>query len=57
MDERMSWARTRQTIIGEDKAYWLLGIFDILMSLIYGEGEEKAVRRLEHEIYISFKGG
>jgi hypothetical protein len=46
VDERMSWAATRRTTIGEDKAYCLLGIFGIFMPLIYGEGEDHALQRL-----------
>ncbi|KAH8598479.1 WD40-repeat-containing domain protein [Bisporella sp. PMI_857] len=46
-DERMSWAQNRKTKRDEDMAYSLLGIFDISMPLIYGEGAEKAFRRLE----------
>ena len=34
----------------EDKAYSLLGIFDIQMPLLYGEGREKALKRLREEI-------
>jgi hypothetical protein len=56
IDERMSWAKNRHTTIEEDKAYCLLGIFDVSMSPIYGEGQEKAVRRLQHEIHLSYKG-
>ena len=48
--ERMSWAERRQTTREEDKAYSLLGIFDVSMPLIYGEGREKALRRLREEI-------
>jgi hypothetical protein len=47
--ERMSWASSRQTKRKEDLAYCLLGIFDVNMPLIYGEGE-KAFRRLQEEI-------
>jgi hypothetical protein len=47
--ERMSWASNRQTKRKEDIAYCLLGIFDVSMPLIYGEGE-KAFRRLQEEI-------
>jgi hypothetical protein len=47
--ERFSWATDRQTKRAEDRAYSLLGIFDVSMPSIYGEGEEKAVRRL-HEL-------
>ena len=39
--ERMSWAEKRETKRKEDKAYSLLGIFDIHMPLIYGEGRKK----------------
>src|SRR5947209_7172993 len=35
IDERLSWAENRQTTRKEDKAYSLLGIFDVFMSLIY----------------------
>ncbi|KAI3317864.1 HET-domain-containing protein [Xylariaceae sp. AK1471] len=46
---RMSWAALRQTSRAEDMAYSLLGIFDINMPLLYGEGE-KAFIRLQEEI-------
>ncbi|KAF9873513.1 hypothetical protein CkaCkLH20_08972 [Colletotrichum karsti] len=46
---KMSWAAQRQTKRIEDRAYSLLGIFDINMPLIYGEGA-KAFRRLQEEI-------
>ena len=45
----MSWAAKRTTTRVEDKAYCLLGIFDVAMPLIYGEGP-KAFRRLQEEI-------
>lgn len=48
--ERMGWASNRQTTREEDKVYSLLGIFDIHMPLIYGEGYKKAFKRLEKEI-------
>ncbi|EAA33330.3 HET-domain-containing protein [Neurospora crassa] len=47
--KRMSWAADRQTTRLEDRAYSLLGIFDINMPLIYGEGP-KAFTRLQEEI-------
>jgi Heterokaryon incompatibility protein (HET)/Zinc finger, C2H2 type len=50
IDERMSWAAKRETTIEEDRAYSLLGIFGIHMSLIYGEGRENAFRRLRKKI-------
>ncbi|KAK1479882.1 hypothetical protein CCUS01_00436 [Colletotrichum cuscutae] len=46
---RMSWASNRHTTRTEDSAYCLLGIFDINMPLLYGEGE-KAFARLQSEI-------
>lgn len=50
VEERMSWIAERQTKRGEDAAYSLLGIFDVHMPLIYGEGRENAFARLEKEI-------
>ena len=46
---RMSWASKRQTSRIEDTAYCLLGLFDVNMPLLYGEGT-KAFIRLQHEI-------
>ncbi|KAG4439686.1 hypothetical protein IFR05_004823 [Cadophora sp. M221] len=46
---RMSWAADRQTTRSEDLAYCLLGIFDIQMPLLYGEGESAFIR-LQEEI-------
>lgn len=47
--ERMLWASTRETTRPEDRAYCLLGIFEVNMPLIYGEGDN-AFRRLQEEI-------
>ncbi|KAH0443071.1 HET domain-containing protein [Colletotrichum camelliae] len=47
--ERMSWASNRETTRQEDLAYCLLGIFDIHMPLIYGEGSQAFIR-LQQEI-------
>ncbi|EJT75546.1 hypothetical protein GGTG_05479 [Gaeumannomyces tritici R3-111a-1] len=47
--ERMSWASKRRTTRVEDVAYCLMGIFDINMPLLYGEGQ-KAFQRLQEEI-------
>lgn len=46
---KMSWVSRRQTSRVEDIAYCLLGIFDVNMPLLYGEGR-KAFLRLELEI-------
>jgi hypothetical protein len=56
VEERLSWADNRQTIRGEDKAYSLLGIFGIHLSLIYGEGSESAFKRLKKKIQKSLTG-
>ena len=40
VDERMSWVRGRQTKREENMVYSLLGIFEIYMPLIYGEGRK-----------------
>ncbi|KAF4962411.1 hypothetical protein FSARC_9520 [Fusarium sarcochroum] len=45
----MSWASMRKTTRLEDQAYSLLGLFDVNMPLIYGEGH-KAFYRLQVEI-------
>ncbi|PYI00378.1 hypothetical protein BO78DRAFT_330182, partial [Aspergillus sclerotiicarbonarius CBS 121057] len=47
--ERMSWASARETTRLEDIAYCLMGIFDVNMPLLYGEGD-KAFMRLQEEI-------
>ena len=46
---KMSWISKRQTSRSEDMAYCLLGLFDVNMPLLYGEGR-KAFVRLELEI-------
>ena len=49
--ERLAWANNRETTIDEDNAYCLMGIFDIHMPLIYGEGRQKAMSRLQRKIH------
>jgi hypothetical protein len=46
----MAWSANRQTTKDEDGAYCLLGIFNIFMPLIYGEGKDSALKRLQREI-------
>ncbi|KAH8898551.1 HET-domain-containing protein, partial [Thozetella sp. PMI_491] len=46
---RMSWAADRVTTRLEDRAYSMLGIFDVNLSMIYGEGD-KAFMRLQEAI-------
>lgn len=50
--EKMSWAAQRRTTRVEDEAYSLMGLFDVNMPLLYGEGE-KAFQRLQQEILKS----
>jgi hypothetical protein len=56
IEERMLWAAKRTAKRKEDEAYSLLGIFDLHMLLIYGEGRENAFIRLEKEISEHSKG-
>jgi len=51
--ERLSWAAHRKVTREEDEAYSLLGLFDVNMPLLYGEGREKAFVRLQEAIYNS----
>jgi Heterokaryon incompatibility protein (HET) len=50
IEERFSWADHRETKRQEDKAYSLLGIFNIFMPLLYGEGRDNAFVRLRKAI-------
>lgn len=47
---RMSWAATRETSRPEDGAYCLMGLFNVNMPMLYGEGGEKAFVRLQEQI-------
>ncbi|KAK4442962.1 HET-domain-containing protein [Podospora aff. communis PSN243] len=47
---KMKWVSKRQTGRPEDKAYCILGLFNVNMPLLYGEGAEKAFIRLQEEI-------
>ncbi|KAL8866555.1 MAG: hypothetical protein Q9174_006233, partial [Haloplaca sp. 1 TL-2023] len=46
---QMSWAANRETSRTEDIAYCLMGLFDVNMPLLYGEGA-KAFTRLQEAI-------
>jgi hypothetical protein len=56
VDNRFLWGENRQTTREEDKAYSLFGIFDIQIPLLYGEGKDKALKRLLEEIDKPLKG-
>ncbi|KAK0617173.1 heterokaryon incompatibility protein-domain-containing protein, partial [Immersiella caudata] len=47
--QRMEWAARRKTTRKEDMAYCLMGIFNVNMPMLYGEGD-KAFQRLQEEI-------
>ncbi|KAI8948868.1 HET-domain-containing protein [Xylaria longipes] len=47
---KMVWASRRTTTRAEDRAYSLMGLFDVNMPLLYGEGGERAFERLQDEI-------
>ncbi|ENI04221.1 hypothetical protein COCC4DRAFT_170657, partial [Bipolaris maydis ATCC 48331] len=49
--ERLSWASHRNVTREEDETYSLMGLFDVNMPLLYGEGREKAFVRLQEAIY------
>jgi hypothetical protein len=49
IEEKLSWATGRHARRPEDKAYSLLGLFDVVMPLFYGEGDN-ARRRLREQI-------
>ncbi|KAK5954961.1 maturation of 5S rRNA [Knufia fluminis] len=61
--QRMSWASTRKTTRIEDAAYSLLGIFDVNMPLLYGEGtkaflrlQEMIIQRTDDETIFAWTG-
>ena len=56
IEERFCWQRSRTTKKPEDQAYSLLGICEVSMIPIYGEGKDKAMARLRREIEEVSKG-
>ena len=46
MPERMQWIARRVTTREEDQSYSLMGIFNVSISIAYGEGRERAFFRL-----------
>ncbi|KAI8630979.1 HET-domain-containing protein [Xylariaceae sp. FL1651] len=51
--ERLSWAAHRNVTREEDETYSLLGLFEVNMPLLYGEGRQRAFIRLQEAIYHS----
>ena len=50
VQERLKLKEKRETTEEEDMAYCLLGIFDVSLPLVYGEGSTKAMNRLLRDI-------
>ena len=50
VNERLAWMAGRETSREEDMAYSLLGIFDVSIPVLYGEGGKRATARLLAEI-------
>jgi ankyrin repeat protein len=48
-EEILSWVAKRQTKREEDIVYCLLGFFGVFMPLIYGEGHQNALERLQEQ--------
>jgi hypothetical protein len=51
--QRMSWAAKRKTKRIEDRAYSLMGLFDVNMPMIYGERENAFLRLQQHIVQRS----
>ncbi|KAF2682496.1 HET-domain-containing protein [Lentithecium fluviatile CBS 122367] len=50
INERLSWIENRRTKLEEDKAYSLLGILDVYIPPLYGEGMARAFKRVMDEM-------
>lgn len=58
--QRISWAAGRRLTRIEDEAYSLLGVFDVKMPILYGEGQRAFLRlqqaimksRIDHTIFV-----
>lgn len=48
--KRMTWAANRVTTRGEDMAYSLMGVFNVILPIAYGEGPDRAFFRLVEAI-------
>ncbi|WPJ57284.1 hypothetical protein SMAC4_13009 [Sordaria macrospora] len=52
--ERMRWIEKRNTKYEEDKVYSLFGIFGVHMPVLYGEGRQKALKRLQDKVHEDY---
>ncbi|KAG2338855.1 hypothetical protein BDR05DRAFT_968858 [Suillus weaverae] len=48
--KKLQWASARVTTVQEDIAYSLFGIFDVQISVMYGEKKQKALGRLLQKV-------
>jgi len=55
VEDKLSWSRHRQTKREEDRVYSLLGLIDIHIPAMYGEGEHNTLHRLQSEIEMRLK--
>ncbi|KAM7183251.1 hypothetical protein V8F33_013699 [Rhypophila sp. PSN 637] len=53
-DERKGWTERRNTTLEEDKAYSLFDILDVHMPVLYGEGTQKAFKRLQEKVHENY---
>jgi hypothetical protein len=51
--QKMSWAANRATTRIEDRAYSLMGLFNVNMPLLYGEGDRAFIRLQEEILKVS----
>ncbi|KAI3325338.1 HET-domain-containing protein [Xylariaceae sp. AK1471] len=51
--EKMSWLSKRRTTRVEDMAYCMLGLFEVNLPLLYGEGRKAFIRLQEEIIRVS----
>jgi hypothetical protein len=51
--EKMSWLSKRKTTRVEDMAYCMLGLFEVNLPLLYGEGRKAFIRLQEEIIRVS----
>ncbi|KAM7210451.1 NACHT domain containing protein [Rhypophila decipiens] len=52
--EWMKWIEKRNTKYEEDKTYSPFGIFDVHIPVLYGEGGQKALKRLRDKIHEDY---
>ncbi|KAI9571054.1 hypothetical protein HD554DRAFT_2077873 [Boletus coccyginus] len=50
LSKHMRWAANRSTLLAKDRAYSLMGVFDVTIDVTYGEGGSRAFSRLFKEI-------